>query len=152
MDTTNWYVISNVTITLNAQLAASSISCERSLLLERPHSASPWNPPVSWWAGDWWNSSACGAAAVTDSWTYDRKLKDTEEKIFLQVYVFEAPVPRRSRLFCPFRYILCNCRGGNHMKSNLAFCHAFDIFCLFLELGEQEIGIYTDMLTRLKMS
>jgi len=27
-----------------------------------------------------------------------------------------------------------------------------DIFCLFLELGEQEIGIFTDMLTRLKMA
>lgn len=38
------------------------------------------------------------------------------------------------------------------MKSNLAFWHAFDIFYLFLELEEQEIGIFTDTVTRLKMA
>lgn len=87
MDTTNWYINSNVTIILNAQLAASSVSCKRSQLLDRPCSASPWNPLVSWRAGGWWNSSACGATAVTDSWTNNRKLKDAGEKIFFFKYL-----------------------------------------------------------------
>lgn len=66
--------------------------------------------------------------------------------------MFEAPIPQRSRLFCPFRYSCGGCRGGNHMKSNLPFWHAFDIFYLFLELEEQEIRIFTDTVTRLKMA
>lgn len=155
MDVANCYTVSNVTVILNAQLTASSIRWERSQVRAGPvqlhHEIHPWGGGQEIGKTHQLEELLQRLTAGTN----DVMLKDSEEKVFFQVYVNvwdSCTTQMKAVLSFQIQLWWLQRRKPHEKKSNLAFWHAFDIFCLFLELGEQEAGIFSDTLTRLKMA